>query len=88
MRALILVAGAALALSACTTIQHGTTAERIDLGCELAVLTAQTTGAVADVARAHGADPVTASKVAARAAEGEDVTRLVCGVASAIGSLR
>lgn len=82
MRALILVAGCALALSACATIQHGTATERIDLGCEVAVLTAQTTGNVADIALAHGADPVKANKLADAASKGEDVTRAICAVAS------
>jgi hypothetical protein len=81
MRGLILIAGAALALSGCATM---TTAEKVDFGCELAVLAAQATGDVATVAQQHGVDPVQANKLADRAAKGEDITRLVCGIASSV----
>jgi hypothetical protein len=61
-----------------------TTAEKVDFGCELAVLAAQTTGTVADVAVQHGADPVRAQRLAQRAATGENVVSAICTVATAV----
>lgn len=84
MRALILVAGCALALSGCTTLRGTTTAQKIDFACELAVLTAQTTDDVAHIAEQRGSDPARASKLATAAAKGEDVTRAICTVATAV----
>jgi hypothetical protein len=87
MRALILVAGAALALSGCASTTHMTLGQELDLGCALAVLTSQTTSDVADVAREHGLDPTKADKIARKAAKGENVVRLICGVASSAMSM-
>jgi hypothetical protein len=84
MRALLLVAGAALALSGCSTVGGMSTAQDIDLGCELAVLAAQTTGHVADVAVEHGKDPRKAAKLANAAAKGQDVVAAICTVATAV----
>lgn len=81
MKKLLLVAVLALGLSACTTMS---TADKIDLGCQLAVLTAQTAGNVADVAIQHGADPVRAAKLAEQAAAGENVVAAICTVASVV----
>lgn len=84
MRALILVAGAALALSACTGTVRLSTAQKIDLGCELAVTAATATNDVAHVAQQFGADPIRAQKIADAANHGEDVTRAICTLATAV----
>lgn len=81
MRALIIVAAAALAVSACT---HMTTAQKVDTACETAVLIAQATGDVAEIAAHHGADPVTAERLAARAATGENVVGVICTIGQSI----
>jgi hypothetical protein len=61
-----------------------TTAQKVDFGCELAVLAAQTTGTVAQVAVQHGADPAKAQKLADRAAAGESVVTAICLTANAV----
>jgi phosphoribosylaminoimidazole carboxylase (NCAIR synthetase) len=84
MRALILVAGVAAALSGCSTLGGLSTRQKVDLGCEFAVLAAQTTGTVAQVAQEHGADPAKAEKLARDAATGADVVTAICTVANAV----
>lgn len=80
MRALILVAGAALALSGCAM----TPAQKVDLGCELAVLGAQTTGDIAAIAEQHGMSHDRAVKLQQRAATGENVVTDICTVATSV----
>jgi hypothetical protein len=80
VRALILVAGAALALSGCTTLKGMSTEQKIDAACETSVLIAQATGTVAQIAVNHGADPVTAQKLADKAARGENIVATICTV--------
>jgi hypothetical protein len=84
MRALILVAGACLALSACAGTASISTAQKIDLGCQIAVLTAHTADEVAQIALERGHDPKKARKLADLTAKGVDVTGAICTVATSI----
>lgn len=76
----LVIAAASVALSGCTTMQSMSTGEKIDAACETAVLIAQATGTVADIAAQHGADRATAQQLALKAANGEDIVSAICTV--------
>jgi hypothetical protein len=75
----LLITVAAFALSGCATLS---TSQKIDLGCAFAVLAAQETGTVAEIARQHGLPDKKADKVAKIAAQGGNVISAICDAAT------
>lgn len=87
MRALVLVAGAALAVSACTTTGDTSHVGQAVQVCEIGLRGIDTVGEVATVLESNGFAPEQAHKVADKAIATGDIAHFVCNTLIAANAI-